>query len=421
MKTLHRAAAAGARKAWLWRNRSDFGHAAFPEQPRLLVDVSTIIRHDAQTGIQRVVRAVLAELERRNGNGFVLQPVFATATHGYCCAPRDFLQRKSFPSDATDPVRAGKGDKFVGLDLSLQILPHYRQQLNAWRAQGATTHLIVYDLLPLLRPEWFSAATASNFRKWYNVLVSDTDQAICISDEVAHALRERLTAGPRSRPAVMRMKIGADIAASMPSIGVSREVSAVLDRLRFRPAILMVGTVEPRKGYDVALAAFERLWRTDPADAPDLVIVGKPGWKTSDLQAMLRSHPQRGVRLHWLTDASDQALCRLYGACTAVLVASRGEGFGLPLVEAAMYRRHMLARDLAVFREQRLANVSYFQDDSPSALGRELIELVARGKGGPAPSAKLPSWSDCVANLLREIGIEHAECTRTELPLRKAS
>ena len=125
MKRLFTAAHFGARLAWLWRHRRKFGDWTLPNQPRLLVDVSEIIRHDAQTGIQRVVRAVWLELQRRDGNGFTLVPVYATRSHGYCYAPANFLD---FPriGDLREPVRVHSGDRFLGLDLSAHVLPKYR-------------------------------------------------------------------------------------------------------------------------------------------------------------------------------------------------------------------------------------------------------------------------------------------------------
>jgi len=386
----------------------------------LFVDVSTIMRHDARTGIQRVVRAVWSELSRRNGQGFLLQPVFATKRHGFCCAPHDFLRGECSERQA-QPVAVLAGDRFLGLDLSAHLLPHYRRQLRAWKSDGVSIHLMVYDLLPIIRPEWFNASTVSNFRRWLQVLMSETDQAICISDQVAHDLRRLLGRRHSESPAIARMKMGADIAASVPSTGVSLDVSELLERLRFRPALLMVGTVEPRKGYDVALAAFEWLWENRPNEAPDLVIVGRPGWKTPALQRKLLMHPRRGVHLHWLTGVSDEALSRLYAASAGVFIASHAEGFGLPLIEAAMFRRHVLARDLPEFREQRIPDITFFNDDRPSALAPRLIELASRGRVGPATAVDLPTWSQCVEGLLRTIGVSHEPDTGAESPLRIAS
>ena len=206
------------------------------------------------------------------------------------------------------------------------------------------------------------------------------------------------------KPEIGRICLAGDIEGSLPSRGICENAALVIDRVRNRPNILMVGTIEPRKGYDVALAAFERLWDRDADHAPALVIVGKPGWRTEALQMSIRNHAQMGKRLFWLQNASDEGLASLYQVCSAVLIASRGEGFGLPAIEAAMHGRHALVRDLPVFREQGLANVSYFADDSPARLSESLESILRRSSSPPAASA-LPRWSDCVTQMLAELGL----------------
>ena len=140
--------------------------------------------------------------------------------------------------------------------------------------------------------------------------------------------------------------------------------------------VLMVGTIEPRKGYDAALAAFEHLWSEMGEGAPSLMIVGKPDRQTDALQMRIRNHPEHGRRLHWLEEVSDEALAQFYRACDAALLASAGEGFGLP-VRSALHRRWVLVRDLPVFREQRLPNLRYFTEDLP--------EGACRRRDSPTP------------------------------------
>ena len=421
MKRVAKAADAGARQAWLWRNRFKFGQAVHGERPRLLVDVSAILRHDAKTGIQRVVRAVWSELKAQSSDELEVLPVYATRKQGYCFAPVEFLDGKSAHL-GSETVSVRPGDKFLGLDLSAHLLPDYRRQLKTWRAFGASIHLIVYDTLPLQRPDWFSSASAGNFRRWFDVLVHEADQAICISDQVARDLRARLNSAPVARrPSINRLHMGSDIAATRPSQGLCDDERRLLDKYRFRPAILMVGTVEPRKGYDAAIAAFEYLWRTQSSDAPDLVIIGKGGWKTTALQEYIRAHPESGKRLHWLDRVTDEGLCLFYEACRGVFMASRGEGFGLPLVEAAMHHRHVLARDLPVFREQSIPGVSYFSDERPEVLGAGLMQLARAGQDRPPPVADLPTWSESTERLLMEMGVEKRPVREVEPALRKAS
>ena len=66
-------------------------------------------------------------------------------------------------------------------------------------------HIVVYDLLPLTRPEFFNERTASHFRHWFDVVQSDVDGAICISREVGQGLRGYLHAIGRRE--VLQVKI----------------------------------------------------------------------------------------------------------------------------------------------------------------------------------------------------------------------
>lgn len=395
------------RKRWLRSVPDSIELPSFGSKPRLLVDVSNIIRHDAQTGIQRVVRSVWAELLRRDGHEFHIVPVYASAKNGYCEAPLDFLSADPCSLNA-EPVRVRPGDKFLGLDLSAHLLPKYVAQLRMWRRSGVSVHLVVYDLLPLKHPNWFNRSTPRHFRRWFDVLCREADQAICISDDVAADLRNILTGRKAEKQlAIGRLPMAADIAQSMPSTGICNEVLTVLARMRFRSAILMVGTVEPRKGYDVALSAFDFLWRTSPASAPDLIIVGKRGWKTAALQLSIKAHPLFGKRLFWLDEVSDEGLCACYEAARGLLVTSKAEGFGLPLIEAAGHCLPVLARDLPVFREQGLENVTYFKDDQPQSLGREILKLSEAPRMTAPP--RLRSWRRAVDVLLSELGFAKAE------------
>ena len=407
MTILPRRAASAARRAWFALNRPAFSDRQGTRKPRLLVDVSVISRNDAATGIQRVVRAIWSELCRIPPAEFEVVPVFAGRAHGYCFADVDFLQRKR-PARRV-PVGVRPGDKFLGLDLAAHYLPDCLPQLNAWREAGATVHLVVYDLLPLTRTEWFNPATAAHFSRWFEVLRTSADQALCISDQVKQELLERLDGRPG--PHVGRLHLSGDMAGSRPSRGVTAEAHDVLRRIAERPTILMVGTIEPRKGYNPALDAFDQLWRDDLSTAPNLVILGRAGWKTEALQQRLRGHPLRDERLHWLENASDETVSLFYQQCTGLLFASRAEGFGLPLAEAAMHRRWILARDLPVFVEQGLPNVLYFSSDDPRSLADRLRDLIATAAKSPPPCSDLPSWSWCVETLVEEIGLAPAPVT----------
>ncbi len=385
---------------------------------QLLVDVSVIHQSDARTGIQRVVRALLLQLLRAPPVGYRVCPIFATRQHGYRYAVPKFLDSPAqAPGAAVSPVPADVqvecGDLFLGLDLAAHLLPRHQAQVLHWKRNGVKVHVVVYDLLPLQHPEWFKPKTTRNFKRWIKWLAVYADSAICISEIVKLQLHTWLNTHfgllPTALPA-STIVLGADIDASAPSGGLPADAQILLARLRNTPAVLMVGTLEPRKGYDQALAAFEQLWQQQ-GTTPLLVIVGRPGWKTEALQEKLRRHPQAGKCLFWLEDVSDEYLAHLYAACGGVLVASRAEGFGLPLIEAALHNKPVLARDLPVFREIGLPGVTFFSGESAASLATAIPAWLkkARPEGGASQSRSrspnVATWQTAAVQLLDTLGL----------------
>jgi glycosyltransferase involved in cell wall biosynthesis len=98
-----------------------------------------------------------------------------------------------------------------------------------------------------------------------------------------------------------------------------------LPRDRRGDYVLAVGTVEPRKRFDLLLAAAEH-----GRGLPRIVIAGGAGWNSGGLEARLRTT----AGIEWVSDADDAVLKRLYMEAIAVVVPSRAEGFGLPALEA---------------------------------------------------------------------------------------
>ena len=387
--------------------------AADTPMRQLLVDVSVIHQSDARTGIQRVVRSLLLQLIAAPPSGFLVCPVFATRRHGYCHAAPSFLAEPDEPPQGLGaPVTVQGGDLFLALDLAAHLLPRHQAQVLGWKKSGVAVHVVVYDLLPLQHPQWFNKTTTRNFKRWIRWVAVYADNAICISDSVKLELTAWLSSKfglPDTTLPASTMVLGADIEASAPSGGLPTDAGFLLARLRNTPAVLMVGTLEPRKGHDQALAAFEHLWKAPnpAAPAPLLVIVGRPGWKTEALQEQLRTHPQAGKRLFWFENISDEFLLRMYTACRGVLVASRAEGFGLPLVEAALHGKPVLARDIPVFREIEVAGVSYFNGETPLGLATTINQWLQRvGAALPGRAcAKLPTWQLAAVQLTHALGL----------------
>lgn len=367
------------------------------QENQLLYDVSEIAIRDVHTGIQRVVRSLLLELLKSPPIGYQVKPVRADET-GQIVYANQFLSRLTSTGVTVEedmPINVSSGDLFLCADLQVY---YPFPSIQSLRFRGVTVIFVVYDILGLKLRDAFPKAFQLGFSDWFAGVLETADRVLCDSRAVANELYQWLDNHQHSRKhplAIDWFHLGANLEASKPTIGISETDELLLKGLASQPTLLMVGTLEPRKGHTEALDALEILWAD--GTAINLVIIGKEGWRSHELIRRLRRHPQRQRQLYWLDKASDALLVRLYQQSSALLAASYAEGFGLPLIEAAHYGLPIIARDILIFREVAGDFVYYFVNDrNPKQLAasiRQWLKLHAEGRATPSAGMPYLTWA----------------------------
>jgi glycosyltransferase involved in cell wall biosynthesis len=160
-----------------------------------------------------------------------------------------------------------------------------------------------------------------------------------------------------------------------------------------RSYILFVGTVEPRKGIDVLLAAHTALRGTHPDLR--LVIAGPPGWGATPML------DGPGVVAPGRID--EVTLDALYRGAAALAVPSRAEGFGLPALEAMARGCPVVASDAGALPEVVGEGGLLVKPGDADALAGALDKLLtdpalaaSLGAAGHRRAATF-TWSACTA------------------------
>ena len=378
-----------------------------PQQ--IFIDISELARVDSGTGIQRVTRSVLGYLLQNPPENYVVRPVYATPKElGYRYAHEFLKQTFDFDDGQAEDnlIEYSHRDFFLGLDLQSAIVPQQKNVLQKMHRHGVRIYFVVYDLIPVLLPNYVRAGNEFVHHRWLST-IKEFDGAMCISQTVATDLRQWMkeNAPKRKRPFdIQWFHLGSDIENSVPSKGMPADAEKTLAALRCRPTFLMVSTVEARKGYAQALAAFELLWKEN-LDV-NLVIVGREGWNVSKLIRCLKRHPQKSKHLFWLKGISDEYLDAVYDASTAVLMASEAEGFGLAVVEGARHGKPLILRDLPVFREIAGDNAFYFKGLDATDLATAIcqwLDLDAECKVPSPGKIHILSWEKSVQMLIERL------------------
>ena len=395
---------------------------------RLLLDISATNAVNLKTGIERVVSALTSNLIASSDSiGYQVKPVYLIKNAnmwGYRHATRFTLELMGCPTAGLEeePIEPESDDILLILDFSGENFIQAKEAglYDAYRNHGVQIFAVVYDLLPIYMPEVFPRKAGQIYLKWLNA-VSSLHGAVCISKTVSDQLTEWQHEGDFSnidrRPFKIKwFHLGADLLNSFPSKGLPFNARYFLKKIPQRLSFLMVGTIEPRKGYLQVLRAFEELWSSD-IDI-NLIIVGREGWggipecfqrDIPETISFLRNSSQRNRRLFWLKNISDEYLELVYSKSTCLIAASYGEGFGLPLIEAAKHGLPIIARDIPVFREVAGEYVYYFDANNDNALNESIYDWLQLYKENKHPiSNEMPfsTWYSSCQGLMEIITSE---------------
>lgn len=386
---------------------------------RLYVDVTETRRSGRKTGIERVVSSLCRAMIERPTKDYVLMPVYLcneNGEHKYRHARAwtlEILQSTGAEYLSDTPVDFSSQDALLIADISGSSLVNSAAGglYDEIRKAGVHITALVFDLLPISHPEFFPPGT-SWFEEWLMTVCRISDQLVCISNDVAKALTEWV-AKHRNKiprfPLIDWFQLGADL----PNVS-SNPWSRTLPVPLVDPTFLMVGTIEPRKGHRQALDAFEQLWKSGVE--ANLVILGREGWiglpnsfrrSIPEITRRLTSHSYLNQRLFWVKDASDETLEQFYQSSTCLLATSEGEGFGLPLIEAAQHKLPIIARNIPVFREVAGDCAFYFDGLSGDDLARSVrcwISLKEQSRHPISDNLQWKTWEESALQLSSLIG-----------------
>jgi glycosyltransferase involved in cell wall biosynthesis len=144
--------------------------------------------------------------------------------------------------------------------------------------------------------------------------------------------------------------------------------------------VLSLATLEPRKGLDVLVRALA----APGADRVPLVVVGQQGWGSVSVPELARDSGVATGRITVTGRIPDDDLAAVLAGAGLLVMPSRAEGFGLPVLEAMAAGVPVLHTDLPVLREVSAGAAATFPAGDDRALG----ELLAQWWRDPQP------WDD---------------------------
>ena len=366
---------------------------------RLLVDVTRASNSESVSGIERVTRELSLQLSTDGEVTREFDVVFFEIDYFGRFLRTALKNTPGQPSQVDvkrEQIEFRNDDTVLFLDLSLPPLGPNTKDIQVLRSHCLTVVGFVYDVLPLTLPRLFRPGKSAVFAQWLRS-ISHCHRLLFISGTAeAEAKKVAARIDARLPTDCQVIPLGSKFSASHP---VGHQTIPKPD-LPKAPRFIAIGTIEPRKGYGLVLDAFELLW--DEGIDAELIIAGRPGWRSESLIRRLENHPESGKRFSWEPNLDDAQLSTFLMSSHALLALSIDEGFGLPILEARTVGLPVLARDIPVFREL-FPEINFIQSPNAATLSlriKKLIPLLGRLRGR---GASLSSWTDSARSLMAAV------------------
>jgi len=346
---------------------------------------------DKGTGIQRVVNNLYRSMKLLQDN------ILAIRLWGDLITVPDYneginISEKNLHSKSIVYCR---NDKLLMADYSFFETPCIMENMQT---KGVAVSIVIYDLLPVRHTDVVSAYFSHVFENWLIYVLLHASNILCVSKTVADDLIKYY--GEKNLHRKKPLKIFFSyLGFDLPIVDtICRENMQLF--VKKAPTLLMVGTVERKKNYPLALKSLIRLHENYP-ELQILIIGRQDTGYSSDEDAifLLENDEVLQDMVLWIKDASDGELQWAYQNCAGLFYTSTREGFGLPIVEAAHFGLPILCSDVPIFREVAGEYATYFQPNVAD-ICRVVSAWLAEEVHVDSRNIRIYTWEESARNVL---------------------
>ena len=261
---------------------------------------------------------------------------------------------------------------------------------------------IVYfhDLIPIQFPEFWSTKQHSKIKKQYMKylqIIFCSDQIIANSE---YTKRELIAYLIESRHYLVD-KFKDSINVVYPCSGLL--IEKLLSNNRTSPYknvndssfnLIFVGNLDERKNLKVVIKALMLLANDSPKVLLHIVSPMRID-ESAEVSALIRYAEENDLlRFKFYDHLTDQEISSLYKVCDLLLIPSRAEGFGIPVIEALGFNCDVIvAKNTALSELAELFDLRTVAKDSPRAWANELLHYFAGHSTVTSPRKDMSEFS----------------------------
>ena len=273
------------------------------------------------------------------------------------------------------------------------------------KRNGVRIGAYVYDIIPVTHPEFCDEALVTDFSMAICELCAVADFILTISDASRLSLGEFIAKNGGRQIPMMTVPLAHHLTRATDD---EVEWPKQLRRVKGKRYVAYVSTIEGRKNHLYVVNVWRRLM-AEGIDVPDLVFVGRHGWKIGALTDVLKATNNLDGRLHIAHNLSDGELNAVYANCEFSVFTSFVEGWGLPVGESLFHGRPCIASDTSSIPEVG-GNLVDYVDPFNITQGIDVFRRMITDKAYLDSRAKMiqdhlvpRTWHDVGADFLEKV------------------
>lgn len=234
--------------------------------------------------------------------------------------------------------------------------------IGGMRQRGVFVGAYIYDLIPITHAQYCMHELTDAFSLAFADTARMLDFALTISAFVATEVQEYIEAHGIEPFPVTPIPLAHELRFEAEHVDAPVSQIGRVPKRQFLsgiPFVLCVCTIEARKNHDYLLTIWQRMLNAG-LDVPDLVFVGRPGWRVEPLMMRITNSNHLNGRLHILNGLSDDELADLYDRCLFTAFPSYVEGWGLPVGESLAHGKICVASSASSIPEVGGSHALYF-------------------------------------------------------------
>ena len=265
-----------------------------------------------------------------------------------------------------------RGDKYLILG-AFWVSPSYERILIGLREKGVSVGVYIYDLIPITNRNFVTEDLAIAFKRGAGELLCIADFILTISEYVAVEVRKFMQAQLGVEAPVRAVTLAQELDDLRND---ESDVRMIIQDAAVDPFVLCVGTIETRKNHQYLINLWRELIAERGAEAPNLVLVGRWGWRIQDLKEQLTETNHLDGKVIVFDSINDPELSFLYKNCMFTMFPSFAEGWGLPVGESLAYGKPCIASNTTSIPEVGGDLVRYIDPYDLSSGRRELRRVL---------------------------------------------